>query len=185
LLGWLAIPTTTAAVTRAVEDFEEVDSPIPSMSDALGSGITTSHIGHLLYGAECTVMSRLNIEAPVPLRDSGGELIFTTWRLFVRFIVRKATCHPLPPRGRHNNVQHALANKAKKGLLDAIRSILMGRRTTAKTLNKFCWSLTHVNRIRALDARFKAVLEGTHNVNLDNVFKGAALSPLNALAADV
>jgi hypothetical protein len=42
-----------------------------------------------------------------------------------------------------------------------------------------------VNRIRALDARFKAVLEDTHNVNLDNVFKGTALPPLNALAVDV
>ena len=42
-----------------------------------------------------------------------------------------------------------------------------------------------MNRIRALDARFKAVLEDTHNVKLDNVFKGTALPPLNALAADV
>jgi len=42
-----------------------------------------------------------------------------------------------------------------------------------------------VNRIRALHDRFKAVLEDTHNVNLDNFFKGTALPPLNALAADV
>jgi hypothetical protein len=42
-----------------------------------------------------------------------------------------------------------------------------------------------VNHIQALDARFKAVLEDTQNVNLDNVFKGTALPPLNALAADV
>ena len=42
-----------------------------------------------------------------------------------------------------------------------------------------------MNRIRALDARFKAVLEDTHNVNLDNVFKGTTLPPLNALAVDV
>ena len=42
-----------------------------------------------------------------------------------------------------------------------------------------------MNRIRGLDARFKAVLEDTHNVNLDYVFKGTALPSLNALAADV
>ena len=89
------------------------------------------------------------------------------------------------PEKKAYNAQHALANKPKKALLDAIRSILAGRRTTAKTLNKFGWGLTQVNRIRALDARFKAVLEDTHNVNLDNVFKSIALPPLNALAADV
>jgi hypothetical protein len=89
------------------------------------------------------------------------------------------------PEKKAYNAQHALANRPKKALLDAIRSILAGRRTTAKTLNKFGWGLTQVNRIRALDARFKAVLDDTHNVNLDNVFKGTALPPLNALAADV
>ena len=89
------------------------------------------------------------------------------------------------PEKKAYNAQHALANKPKKALLDAIRSILAGRRTTAKTLIKFGWGLTQVNRIRALDARFKAVLEDTHNVKLDNVFKGTALPPLNALAADV
>jgi hypothetical protein len=89
------------------------------------------------------------------------------------------------PENKAYNKQHALANKAKKGLQDAIKSILAGRRTTPKTLSKFGWGLTKVNHIRALDARFKAVLEDTHNINLDNVFKGTALPPLNALAANV
>jgi hypothetical protein len=51
----------------------------------LGSGITTSHIGHPLSGAECAAMSRLNIEGPAtsavganPLRDWGAELLFTS-----------------------------------------------------------------------------------------------------------
>jgi len=72
------IPTTTAIVTRAVEDFEEVLMPFPSMSDTLGlgSGVTTSHIGHPLSGAECVAMAQLNIEAAETLRDWGGELIF-------------------------------------------------------------------------------------------------------------
>ncbi len=51
------IPTGAAAVTRAADDFEEVLTPFPSMSDALGSGVTTSHIGHPLSGAECAAMS--------------------------------------------------------------------------------------------------------------------------------
>ncbi len=42
-----------------------------------------------------------------------------------------------------------------------------------------------MNRIRALDARFNAVLEDCHSVNLDDVFKDTALPPLNALAVDV
>jgi hypothetical protein len=70
------IPTTTAAVTRAPDGYEEVDTPFPNMSNALGSGITTSHIGHPLSGAECATMSRLNTEGPAGLRDWGGELLF-------------------------------------------------------------------------------------------------------------
>jgi hypothetical protein len=89
------------------------------------------------------------------------------------------------PEKNAYNAQHALANKAKKKLLDAIRTILAGRRTTAKTLNKFGWGFTQVNCIRALDVRFKSVLENTQTLNLDNVFKGTALPPLNALASDV
>jgi hypothetical protein len=89
------------------------------------------------------------------------------------------------PEKKAYNAEHALANKAKKGLIDAIRRILAGRRTQVKTLNMLKWGLMQVNRIRALNARFKAVLEDTHNVNLNNVFKGTALPPLNALAAGV
>ena len=56
------IPTTTAAATRTVDDYEEVLTPFPIMSDTLGSGITTGHIGHPLSGAESAAISRLNIE---------------------------------------------------------------------------------------------------------------------------
>jgi hypothetical protein len=71
------IPTSiSATVTRAADDFEEVLTPFPSMSDALGSGVTNSHIGHPLFGAECAAMARLNIEAPTTLRDWSGELNF-------------------------------------------------------------------------------------------------------------
>jgi hypothetical protein len=57
------------------------------------------------------------------------------------------------PEKKAYNAQHALANKAKKGLLDAIYSITAGRKTSPKTLSEFGWGLTQVNRIRALDAR--------------------------------
>jgi hypothetical protein len=89
------------------------------------------------------------------------------------------------PEKKAYNAQHALANKNKKGLFDAIRSILSGRRTQAKTLKMYGWTLTQVNRIRSLDLRFKAVLEDTHSIDLDKVYKGTALPPLNALAANV
>jgi len=72
------IPTGAAVVTRAPDDFEEVLTPFPSTSDALGIGITSSHIGHPLSGAECAAMSRLNIEGPARLRDWGAELVFTS-----------------------------------------------------------------------------------------------------------
>ena len=72
------IPTTTAAVTRAVEDFQEVDTPFPNTSDSLESSVTTGHVGHPLSGAECAAMSRLNIEADGTLRDWGAELLFTS-----------------------------------------------------------------------------------------------------------
>jgi hypothetical protein len=63
------IPTGASGVTRAADEFEEVDTPYPSMVDALGSGITTIIIGHPLTGAESAAMSRLNIEVPTALRD--------------------------------------------------------------------------------------------------------------------
>ena len=81
------------------------------------------------------------------------------------------------------NTNYAAANRAKKGLLDAVRSILAGRRTQPKSLKKYNWTLTKVNRIRALDPR--TVLEGNHSVKLDSVCAGTPQPPLNALAADV
>ncbi len=69
------IPTTTVAATRAADDFEEVPKSFPSTSDLLGPGVTTSHIGHQLAGAECAAMSPLEVEATAALRDWGAELI--------------------------------------------------------------------------------------------------------------
>ncbi len=71
------------------------------------------------------------------------------------------------------------------GLLDAVRSILAGCRTQPKTLERYGWTLNHVNRIHALDQRYKAVIEDHHGVNLESVFTGTHQPPLNALAADV
>jgi hypothetical protein len=83
------------------------------------------------------------------------------------------------------NAKYAAEKRAKKGLLDAVRSILAGRRTQPKTLKRYGWTLTQVNRIRALDQRYKTVLEDHHGVNLDSVFTGTPKAPLNALTADV
>ncbi len=62
------------------------------------------------------------------------------------------------------NTRYAAANHAKKGLLDAVRSILAGRRTQPETLKRYGWTITQVNRIRALDTRYKTVLEDNHSV---------------------
>jgi hypothetical protein len=47
------------------------------MSDALGSGITTSHIGYRLAGAETAAMSQLEVEALAGgVENWGAELFF-------------------------------------------------------------------------------------------------------------
>ena len=74
----LFISTGAFAVTRAADDFEEVDIPLSSMADALGGEITTSYKGHPLAGSASAAMSRLNIEEPAGLKDWGAELIFTS-----------------------------------------------------------------------------------------------------------
>jgi hypothetical protein len=84
------------------------------------------------------------------------------------------------------NAKYAAENRPKKSLrLDAVRSILAGRKTQPKTLKKCGWTITQVSRIRALDARYKAVLEDTHSVKLDSVFVGTPLPPLDTLGASV
>ena len=49
---------------------------------------------------------------------------------------------------------------------------MAGRKTQPKTLMKYGRTINQVNRIRALDARYKVVLEDTHGVKLDSVFVG-------------
>jgi hypothetical protein len=61
---------------------------------------------------------------------------------------------------------------------------LAGRRTQPKTLKRYDWTITQVNRIRSLDPRYKTVLEDNHNVKLDSVWAGTPQPPLNALEAD-
>ncbi len=72
------IPTGATAVTRAADTLEEVATSYPSMSDALGSGVTTSHIGLPINGAETAAMSRLRVDASPGALDWGAELLFTT-----------------------------------------------------------------------------------------------------------
>ncbi len=83
------------------------------------------------------------------------------------------------------NTKYAADNRAKKGLLVAIRIILAGRRPLPKTQKRYGWTITQVNRIRALDQRYKTVLEDTHSVNLDSVWMGTPQAPLNALGTGV
>ena len=72
------IPTDAGPVTRAADDLEEVATPYPSMSDALGSGVTTNHIGIPINGTETAAMSRLHVEASPGTLNWGAELLFTS-----------------------------------------------------------------------------------------------------------
>ena len=73
------IPTGSSAVTRAADDFEEVPKSFPGTSDLLGCGVTTSHIGHQLAGAETAAMSQLQVEASAGgVENWGAELLFTS-----------------------------------------------------------------------------------------------------------
>jgi hypothetical protein len=77
-------------------------------------------------------------------------------------------------------------NKPKKQLIDTIKSILAGRKTQAKTLEKYGWTLDKVNRIRALNPTFRLVLEDTHGVKLEELYRGkTALPPLNTATVQV
>jgi hypothetical protein len=72
------IPTNTTPVTRAADDFDEVETAFPSTTGLLGSSVTTSHIDHQLAGAETAAMSSLEVEAPAGgVEDWGAELLFT------------------------------------------------------------------------------------------------------------
>jgi hypothetical protein len=60
-----------------------------------------------------------------------------------------------------------------------VRSILKGKKPNAKTLAAYRWGEREINRIRALDANFRAVLEHTHGVDLRPVYANA--TPLPAI----
>ncbi len=71
------IPTTTAVVTRAVEDFQEVETPYPAQLDLLGGAVTRGHIGLPLASGETAGMSRMGAESG-RLREWGAELLFVS-----------------------------------------------------------------------------------------------------------
>jgi hypothetical protein len=75
------------------------------------------------------------------------------------------------------NKQFYQKNKDKKQLVDTVRSILEERKTQAKTLKKYGWSLTLVNRIRALNPTFRLVIEDTHGVKLEKLYRGKTALP--------
>jgi hypothetical protein len=71
-------------------------------------------------------------------------------------------------------------NKPKKQLIDNIKSILAGRKTQAKILEQYGWTLTQVNRIRALNPTFRLVLQDTQGVETEKLYRGkTGLPPLN------
>ena len=68
-------------------------------------------------------------------------------------------------------------NKKKKVFVDTIRSILTGRKTQQKTLDKYGWTMQQVNRIGALNPTFRLVIEDTHNVKLEKLYRSKTALP--------
>jgi hypothetical protein len=68
------IPTDTATVTRAADDFAEVEVPYPAQLDLLGAAVTRGHIGLPLASGETAGVARLGAEVG-GLREWGGELL--------------------------------------------------------------------------------------------------------------
>jgi hypothetical protein len=64
-------------VTRAADDFSEVEVPYPAQLDLLGAAVTRGHIGLPLASGETAGMARLGAEGG-GLREWGGELLFVS-----------------------------------------------------------------------------------------------------------
>ena len=69
------IPTTTAAVTREADLFNDVEVPYPAQLDLLCAAVTRGHIGLSLASGETADMARLAADGG-GLREWGGELVF-------------------------------------------------------------------------------------------------------------
>jgi len=79
-----------------------------------------------------------------------------------------------------HNKQLYQKNKPKKQFIDTIKSIFAGRKTQTKTFVYYRRTLTQVNRIRALNQTFRLVLQDTHEVELEKLYRGkTAPPPLN------
>ena len=68
-------------------------------------------------------------------------------------------------------------NAAAKRLISAVRSVIAGRKPATKTLQGYNWGEREINRIRALDPRFRALLEETHGVKLEGLYKDKSPLP--------
>ena len=78
------------------------------------------------------------------------------------------------------NAEYYQRNVARKKLISAVRNVVAGRKPEHKTLQAFEWTEREVNRLRALDKRFAAVLEDKHGVSILRLFEGKnPLPPIN------
>ena len=83
----------------------------------------------------------------------------------------------MPADRKTINKNYYEANKDARLLKNAITSILQGRRPWAKTLKRFALGERELNRVRSLDARYRAILEDKHGVDLESLYKGKAPLP--------
>lgn len=70
------------------------------------------------------------------------------------------------------NRANYLRNQSKRKLEKAITGILGGGKPSSSTLEAFGWDESKVNKIRALNKRFKVVLEEEHGIDLDRLYAG-------------
>ncbi len=101
------------------------------------------------------------------LREWGGELVFASSSRLTSalyFLTKKAKqkMHSASAEKLAYNKYFYESNKDKKQLIDTIRSTLEGQKSQAKTLENYGWTMTKVNRIRALNLVFRLLPEDNH-----------------------
>ena len=77
------------------------------------------------------------------------------------------------------NQKYYAANHDARLLKNVVKSIIAGRRPWASTLKRFELGERDLNRIRALDARYRTILEDKHGVELESLY--AWKTPLGEL----
>ena len=83
----------------------------------------------------------------------------------------------MPADRKSINKNYYEATKDVRLLMNAITSILAGRRPWASTLKRFDLGEREVNRIRSLDAQYRTILEDKYGVDLESLYRNKTPLP--------